>query len=331
MKNLSLIVALVFSCLFAIGQAPKRTTIPEYVSKYKDDAIKDMMKMGVPASITLAQGILESESGNSPLAKEANNHFGIKCHNDWTGATYHQDDDAKDECFRKYNHVLESYDDHGRFLRERPRYASLFDHEISDYKGWARGLKSAGYATNPRYAELLIKLIEEYELHQYDAGGKKIPVTNTTTPIFAGKNNEDSPSQTFIKQGKSNSKSPKHHPVKAPRPSKQINTKLNANNVPFVIATKEDSWLSIAMSNDMRLWQVLKYNDAGSNDNLNVGDIVYLKPKRGNPSQEFHIVAGNESLWQISQKYGIKLKKLIKLNNFTDSVSLKPGQKIILR
>ncbi|HMT29189.1 MAG TPA: glucosaminidase domain-containing protein, partial [Bacteroidia bacterium] len=185
MKKFSLFFTLLFCNLILIAQPAKRATIPEYIAKYKDDAIKDMMKMGVPASITLSQGILESESGNSLLAKNANNHFGIKCHSDWNGETFHQDDDARDECFRKYSTVLESFDDHGRFLRERPRYSFLFDLEISDYKSWAHGLKKAGYATNPRYAELLIKIIEEYNLHQFDKGGKKIPVIPSAAPLAA--------------------------------------------------------------------------------------------------------------------------------------------------
>src|SRR5688572_10814709 len=183
MKKLPLLLflSLLFQSL-SIGQPPARITVPEYIQKYREDAIKDMHKMGVPASITLAQGILESESGNSDLARLANNHFGIKCHSDWTGATFHKDDDAKDECFRKYNSVLESFDDHGRFLRERSRYAFLFDYAISDYKNWAHGLKKAGYATNPRYADLLIKLIEEHDLDVYDKGGRNIPVV-AGTPV----------------------------------------------------------------------------------------------------------------------------------------------------
>lgn len=132
--------------------------------KIQEDAIKDMVKTGVPACITLAQGILESESGNSKLAQEANNHFGIKCHKEWEGKTFHQDDDARDECFRKYSTVLESYDDHSDFLKTRSRYAFLFELDVTDYKGWAHGLKKAGYATNPNYAHKLIDLIERYNL-----------------------------------------------------------------------------------------------------------------------------------------------------------------------
>ena len=142
-------------------------TREEYIDKYKDEAIYQMKKYKIPASITLAQGILESGDGNSELAKKSNNHFGIKCHSYWQGERVYHDDDKKDECFRKYNKVRDSYDDHSEFLL-RPRYAALFEYALTDYKSWAKGLKKAGYATNPNYAKHLIKIIEENELHKLD-------------------------------------------------------------------------------------------------------------------------------------------------------------------
>ena len=283
---------------------------------YKEDAVKDMMKMGVPASITLAQGILESESGNSDLARLARNHFGIKCHNEWTGETFHKDDDAKDECFRKYNTVLESYVDHGRFLRERSRYAFLFDYDVQDYKSWAHGLKKAGYATNPRYADLLIKLIEENNLSQYDKGGRNIP-------IVPGESN--APVAAVVPPVKHKEPKPKNNP------SSSGNVAVTVHDVPYVIAKPGDSYFSVAIANDLPLYQVLNYNDASQNDELSPGDPVYLKPKRGRPQEQFHTVQGNESLWWISQKYCVKMKRLIKLNEFTESVALQPGQKVKLR
>ncbi len=317
MKKTTLLLSFILVQCLLYGQPAKRISTAEYINLYKGDAIKDMMKMGVPASITLAQGILESESGNSDLAREAKNHFGIKCHKDWTGETFHKDDDAKDECFRKYKTVLESYDDHGRFLRERSRYAFLFDYKITEYKSWAHGLKKAGYATNPRYADMLIKLIEEHDLHVYDAGGKNMPVTLSTTPPVAA--NPPQPQQ-------------KHHkPASKPAKSLSPGVLVNSQGVPYVISGKEDSWFSIAASQDLRLWQILKYNDAGQNDAVEPGSIVYLKPKRGQPSKEIHVVQGNESLWSISQQYCVKLKKLIKLNELESGVALKAGQKIKLR
>ncbi|MGB2279409.1 MAG: glycoside hydrolase family 73 protein [Flavobacteriales bacterium] len=156
-----------FLLLFSFQLSAQNMTRNEYIDKYKDEAIYQMKKYKIPASITLAQGILESGDGNSELAKKSNNHFGIKCHSDWEGERVYHDDDKKNECFRKYNKVRDSYDDHSEFLL-RPRYASLFEYALTDYKSWAKGLKKAGYATNPYYAKHLIKIIEENELHKLD-------------------------------------------------------------------------------------------------------------------------------------------------------------------
>ena len=156
-----------FLLLFSFQLSAQNMTRNEYIDKYKDEAIYQMKKYKIPASITLAQGILESGDGNSELAKKSNNHFGIKCHSDWKGERVYHDDDKKDECFRKYNKVRDSYDDHSEFLL-RPRYAALFEYALTDYKSWAKGLKKAGYATNPNYAKHLIKIIEENELHKLD-------------------------------------------------------------------------------------------------------------------------------------------------------------------
>src|ERR1035437_5343511 len=158
---------LISSCI--VAQPPKnRISKEEYIEKYREDAIKDMIRTKVPASITLGQAMLESDCGNSKLAKNANNHFGIKCHNGWNGGTYMMDDDAKNECFRKYKSVLDSYNDHSDFLKTRSRYAFLFDLKPTDYKGWAEGLKKAGYATSPSYPRDLIKIIEDNKLYELD-------------------------------------------------------------------------------------------------------------------------------------------------------------------
>jgi LysM repeat protein len=304
--GLILIITMLYSCV--VAQPPRRITHAEYIQMYKDDAIRDMKKMGVPASITLAQGILESDCGNSDLAREAKNHFGIKCHKEWTGETYIKDDDTKDECFRKYRTVLESFDDHGRFLRERPRYAFLFDYEITDYKSWAHGLKKAGYATNPRYGDILIKIIEDHNLSQYDRGGH-------AQPIIAKGNDDSTP------------KAENKPVITTTAPA----TQANKNAVPYVIAKQGDTWLSVAMAHEMRLWQLYKYNDAGESDELQAGEIVYLKPKRGRPAEQYHVISKGETLRLISQNHGVRLKKLIKLNEIDDPEEVKPGQKIRLR
>lgn len=160
MRIFLFITSFFISTLIFAQAGSKRISREEYINTYKDDAIEEMQRTGIPASITLAQGILESGDGNSALARYARNHFGIKCHSDWKGATFTMDDDAKDECFRKYKHALESYKDHSDFLTGRNRYAFLFELKLTDYKGWAHGLKKAGYATNPKYPKLLIDIIE---------------------------------------------------------------------------------------------------------------------------------------------------------------------------
>jgi LysM repeat protein len=227
------------------------------------------------------------------------------------------DDDEKDECFRKYPSVLDSYDDHGLFLRSRPRYASLFDLDITDYKAWAHGLKKAGYATNPRYAELLIKIIEEHDLNQYDKGGVRMPVVPT--------DGKTSPNQPINKKPEE----PKHQASEKPAPKPQKGTTYNG--VPYVRAKKGDTWYSLAVENEMRLWQVLKYNDAEKNDLLKEGEIVYLKPKRGRPESEFHQVVAGETLREIAQEHGVKLDHLIRLNGLENDIKVQPGQQIRLR
>jgi len=311
MKPSILSILGVFISLTIFAQPAKKISIQEYIEKYSADAVKDMLKMGVPASITLAQAILESESGNSDLAREAMNHFGIKCHTGWTGDSFHKDDDHRDECFRKYNSVLESYDDHSRFLRDRPRYAFLFSYEITDYKNWAHGLKKAGYATNPRYADLLIRLIEEHDLDRFDRQGTNIPVNVAPEPLIA-----------------SSAASPV--PAANTKPEIQSRRKVNSNQVPYIIAEKGDTWYSVSADNGMRMWQILKYNDAGKSDPLKEGDIVYLKPKRGRPESRFHIVAEGEDLRGIAQKYGVKLNRLYEKNKLDPENEITVGQKVAL-
>lgn len=322
MKAHTLIFLLILPSVLT-ARPNQRTTIPEYIQTFQEIAVDGMQKNGIPASITLAQGILESDAGNSDLAREANNHFGIKCHKDWTGPTFIKDDDAKDECFRKYNHALESYADHGRFLKERPRYAFLFELDPTDYKAWAHGLKKAGYATNPQYATTLIRVIEEYELYHYDRG--------RTSPVVEAKQNKvESAPAPVVK--KAHPRETKHARDRSRMIASRQNTyAANAQGVPYVKAGKADSWYTIAVANDMRLWQVLKYNDADKNEDLKEGDIVYLKPKRGNPPDASHTVMEGETLRMIAQLHGVKLARLIKLNGLENDITLKPGQNLKLR
>ncbi|HLP13673.1 MAG TPA: glucosaminidase domain-containing protein [Flavobacteriales bacterium] len=298
------ILVLAFSCLYhsVFAQpAERRYSRKEYVERWKDEAVKQMNTYGIPASITLAQALLESADGNSPLAKYANNHFGIKCH-DWTGETFIQDDDKNNECFRKYENAEDSYNDHSLFLKTRSRYDQLFTLAVTDYKGWAHGLKKAGYATNPQYGWLLIQVIEENNLNQYDR-----------EPLFAHKNIKPEKktvlTASFVK-----------HDVK-----------VHDNKIKFIIAKNGDTPFKIAKEFEMGLWQIYKYNDLGKNDGIKEGDVVYLQPKRSKAQFEFHTVTNGDSMKKISQMYGVKLKKLYKRNNMKPGTEPKTGNIIYLR
>ena len=282
--------------------AERRITREEYIELYKDDAIREMQKSGVPASITLAQGILESSDGNSPLAVYGKNHFGVKCHDNWDGETMHLDDDEKNECFRKYVSVYDSFRDHSEFLTSRSRYDFLFELKITDYKGWAHGLKKAGYATNPKYDDMLIALIEENNLNQYD-NYAKVPPRRLSRQRSA----------TTLATASSNRIIKLHNKIK------------------YIKVKEGDTFYRITKDYNMNLWQIFKYNDLNKNDQLKEGDIIYLQPKRNSAEEEFHTVKAGETMRDISQMYGVKLKKLYKKNNMIMGTQPNAGDKISLK
>ncbi|MEW6468233.1 MAG: glucosaminidase domain-containing protein [Bacteroidota bacterium] len=294
------------AALIAPAQPPEyKMTRAEYIDKFKDDAIKEMLMHGVPASITLSQAMLESANGNSDLAMYANNHFGIKCHVGWEGMTYYKDDDEKNECFRKYNTVLESYSDHSMFLKTRDRYKFLFDLKVTDYKGWAHGLKSAGYATDPNYAYKLIQIIEQYKLHEYD----KL----TTVPVTKEEEKEPITKTPVV------TPAPKHKSI------------LKVNNRKYIIAQQGDSYQSIAQEFETGLHLIYKYNDLGKSASLKPGDIIFIEPKRKKGDAAFHTVKKGETLYGISQQYGVKLKSIYKINKLKPGYQPKEGDKIYLK
>ncbi|MGB0917001.1 MAG: glucosaminidase domain-containing protein [Flavobacteriales bacterium] len=307
--------------LVAVAQSsnPEKFTRSQYIEMYAPFAVKEMLISGVPASITLAQGILESGDGNSSLARKAQNHFGIKCHGMWEGEKYYMDDDAKNECFRVYATVFDSYRDHSEFLSGRSRYVSLFELRKTDYKGWARGLKQAGYATNPKYPALLIRIIEENNLAKYDKmksppkGGQKLP-------------KEEKPPKD--KKGpKENSTNPREAVVSTS--SRQMYLR---NEVRYVKVEEGDTYKSLEKMLQIRPWQLMKYNDKSSSAMLVPGEILYLQPKRSkNRQHSYHIVAEGETFRWISQEYGVKLKNLYKHNEFNIGEEPAPGKKIWLR
>ncbi|MBP6335199.1 MAG: glucosaminidase domain-containing protein [Bacteroidia bacterium] len=295
----------------------RRTSRSEYIAMYKDEAIEDMKKMSVPASITMAQALLESSDGNSNLAREANNHFGIKC-SDWRGKTYIQDDDTKDECFRKYNNVLESYDDHSNFLRTRPRYASLFELDITDYKGWAKGLKKAGYATDPSYADRLIKIIEENQLYLLDTDtGGPVYASNETAPVI-----EEKKEKEIIKVIVPS--------VEAVNPFETRSVK-QINGVNYILARNGDTFESLSREFELGYWQLPKYNEIDGNKNLQSGQIVYLQPKKSSGAKPHVVAKDGDTVHSIAQSMGIKLKYIYKYNNLTEGQAIQPGQKIYLK
>lgn len=288
----------------------------DYIETWKEEAINQMNLYQIPASITLAQAVLESQYGNSKLSTEANNHFGIKCHK-WTGETFIQDDDRKNECFRKYSNAKESFKDHSEFLKYRSRYAQLFELKMTDYKAWAKGLKKCGYATNPKYANLLIDIIEKYQLYKYDYPSKVEKVS--VHSIANNTENKTIKASTFI----------------APQPNKH-DVKIKPNGVHYVVAKKGDTFYKIAKEFELGMWQLYKYNDYGKQKDVLVpGDIVYLQPKKSKPGKHHDktvVLKENSSLRKLSQEYAVKLSTLLKKNNLEmPDETLATGTKIILK
>ena len=309
-----IIVFLIFnnySQLFC--QTGQKTTAKEYIEKYKNIAIKEMKKHNIPASITIAQGMLESGLGKSKLATKANNHFGIKCHKDWNGKTFRKNDDKRRECFRKYNSVEESFKDHSYFLSQRSRYKFLFSYKISDYKSWARGLRKAGYSTNPRYPKLLIAIIEEHELHKFDSKRHK----NTKS--------KDQKNKYFSRSDFS--KVTKFEFVSINRNNRKI---YKNNGVKLIIAEHGDSYKKISNEFNIYTYQIFKYNDLKKTKKINPGQIIYLQSKKKKNKINSHKVKANDTMYTISQLYGIKLKKLYSHNNIISGTKIKEGQVLLL-
>lgn len=269
----------------------------QYIDKYKHLAVAQMKKYGIPASITLAQGLLESDAGRSMLAVEGNNHFGIKCHSDWSGKRMYHDDDRRDDCFRVYRNVEGSFEDHSLFLTTHSRYAFLFDLKPNDYKGWAKGLKKAGYATNPAYAEKLIEIIERYDLDMYDKGGKR---------RYSGKSSQDI---VFA-----------HQPY-------------ISNGLLYIKIGGEESLKDIAKEFDMTRMKLRRYNEIGRGYIPESGSVIYLERKKRKADKLYveHTVCSGESLWSISQLYGIRLKSLMRRNGLDENSTLKVGQILEVR
>ena len=290
-------------CLSASAQMKWNERYQQYIDQYKDIAIEQMKRYRIPASITLAQGIFESGAGQSELTRRSNNHFGIKCHG-WTGRTVYKDDDAANECFRAYDSAFESFEDHSRFLASGQRYRSLFSLSPTDYKGWARGLKAAGYATNPQYANRLIELIQLYKLYELD--------TAKGYDKFMSEHAKDH-----------NVNGQPLHPIKI----------YNKNY--YLYARRGDTFRSIGEEIDISYKKIAKYNERNRNDRLEEGEIIWLKKKQKRAPKEYknylHYVRQGESMYSIAQKYGIRLKSLYKMNKLSPDDDIRVGDALRLR
>jgi len=307
MRKTIILIASIVCATSTFGQ--KTMSREQYILAYQSIARAQMEKYGVPASIILAQGMLESGNGNSTLAVQGNNHFGIKCHNSWSGQKIYHDDDAKGECFRKYKTVEHSYRDHSEFLRGGRRYASLFDLAPTDFRAWAKGLKDAGYATDPQYADRLIKIIEENKLYIIDRGvdikiesptkgtGSLVDPENFTIDIFK---------------------------------QREVYTR---NRIKYIKVKEGDTYEKLTREMELMPWQLAKYNDMERGGKLTVGQDLYFQPKRSKaePNHPIHTVEEGETMYAISQLYGIKLKSLYKRNRMSLGTNPEVGEKIYLR
>ena len=300
MKRLNFACLCLFILLISASAKGVRTNkaYSDYFDMWAEVAVQQMIQYRIPASITLAQGVLESGAGKSELARRANNHFGIKC-NGWTGRKSYHDDDERGECFRAYDNAYQSYVDHSVFLLSSRRYSRLFDLKRSDYKGWAKGLKACGYATSPTYAKRLIEIIEAYDLHRYDK-------LNTFDKTKVG----------MMAQG-------------------MMRQVFSFNKNYYVRARRGDTFKTIADDVDVSYRKLARYNERDKKDVLEEGEIVWLEKKRSKAPKEFknrpHRVEPGESMYTISQRYGIRLKKLYKMNKLSPDYVIKAGDLIRVR
>jgi flagellum-specific peptidoglycan hydrolase FlgJ/LysM repeat protein len=300
-------------------------TTQQYIAAYKDIAIEEMRRSGVPAAVKLAQGILETQSGNGWLVLNSNNHFGIKCKNNWVGQTVSYDDDARNECFRKYDNAFSSYRDHSAFLQNNPRYAFLFQFSPDDYKSWAYGLKQAGYATSRTYPQQLIKIIEDNNLQQYTQEGMGLAKAKETEPeeTAASEYTEEHPRQPARRTAAAAPPAPK------PRPSYPKGVfQINGSRVLYLPAGT--ALIQVADKYDIRLSRLLKYNELKDDRPLPRDMFIYLEKKSKRGKDDFHNVSPGESLHDIAQAEGIQLTWLRRRNRLQEGQEPAPGQRLAL-
>lgn len=314
LKRLIYLVINIFVVAFCYNNAAAQQLSAKYlnyIEKYKDIAVKHQQAYGIPASITLAQGLLESQAGDSPLASSGNNHFGIKCHKDWTGDTLRHDDDALQECFRKYQRAEDSFEDHARFLK-RKRYQPLFALSTTDYQGWARTLKQCGYATDPGYPDKLISIIERYELFHYDSGQ---PIVTKRKELKGDESMEHEIDISILDE------------------VSMLHNIRQKGGLHYVMAHNGDTYDSIAKEFGLKTRKLLSFNDLKTPKSLKSGDIIYLQEKEDKAvtgGDKYRVKRG-ETLYSISQTYGIKLKALLNLNSLSFDSKVAPGDTLKMK
>ena len=317
MKRILFFLITILTFITASAQTAQQKTLAEaYLEKYASFAVEEMQRSGVPASITLAQGMLESSYGNSELAVKANNHFGIQCHNDWTGKRYEHMDAGELRQFRKYKSVLESYADHSDFLANRSRYSALFELERTDYKGWANGLKQAGYAEDPEYAAKLIRMIEMFRLYEYDSADVSI------------EESVEQPVKEPVKEPLRETK--RHHETNGYALARET---YSINGVPFIYAYAGEKYSDIASRYGLFLSEVLSFNDVAADGEIPQDAVVYLQAKKRKAAKgcDEYVVEEGMDMREISQKFAVKLKRLYRMNSVDEGYVPQVGETIKLR
>lgn len=322
-----------FSILTSLGaNAQQAPAVTEYINTYRQVAVEEQLRTGIPAAITLAQGIHESGAGKGDLALRSNNHFGIKCKNTWTGDKVYHDDDARGECFRAYTSVHESYKDHSDFLKNNGRYASLFLLDITDYKSWASGLKKAGYATNPRYSQIIIKLIEDNNLNDYTLAAiqnkDSLPLAATST-IFLQTSQQSKKEEPAITP--TNESTTETLTSMWPEGIRSQAGPFRINGCKVIFAKEGQSLLALAKQYGMGLAQLLEYNDMSDQQVLDSDQPVYLHRKKRDGQTDYHIMGTYETLWSVSQTEGIRLDDLLQYNHLTAFDQPTAGTRLLLK
>ena len=337
-----MIILAALGLTMGLAAQKQNTTYLAYIEEWKQTALENQADYGIPASIIMAQALLESSAGQSELAVNANNHFGIKCTSEWFGGVYYYDDDSKGECFRQYNNAAESFKDHALFL-QRPRYATCFEIAVEDYEGWARRLKACGYATDPAYASKLVKIIEDYRLDTLYKGERlEVPADTVQAPADTVQvQKTKKPLKAEVVERTEPIAVITHDPdpeYVAPLTAKQerdsffmIHPKLTCNNTPYVLAREGDTYANVAFRLNVRERDLREYNDALGRD-LQAGDRIYLFYKKKTGNKDYVWTSVGQSFWQLAQDEGVSLEALQQLNGIDPSVRVfKTKQKLYLK